>query len=139
VDDAGNPTYVAAAPGAQSLPGLVVFRYDAELFYANANRFTDDVEAVVAAAPDPVRWLVLDCSATPDVDYSAAISLSGLIKYVQAKRIHFAIVGADTGLQATLKNFGVLDLFDNARIYADLDDVIDAFRGEPADPAPAGG
>ena len=45
VDAEGSPTYESAAPGMQSLPGLIVFRYDAELFYANANRFADDVQA----------------------------------------------------------------------------------------------
>ena len=40
-DDAGRPVYEPATPGAQSLPGLIVFRYDAELFYANTNRFVD--------------------------------------------------------------------------------------------------
>jgi MFS superfamily sulfate permease-like transporter len=54
VDDAGRRTFTAAEPGAQSAPGLVVFRYDEELFYANASRFTDDVEAVVqAGSPSP--------------------------------------------------------------------------------------
>ena len=45
VDASGEPTYQRGrAPGMQSLPGLIVFRYDAELFYANANRFVDDVQ-----------------------------------------------------------------------------------------------
>jgi MFS superfamily sulfate permease-like transporter len=57
---AGGPqTYRQATPGAQSAPGLIVFRYDAELFYANANRFVDDIESLVDKAPDPVRWVAM--------------------------------------------------------------------------------
>ena len=48
------------------------------------------MEAVVQAAPDKVRWLVLDCSAISDVDYSAGIALGGLIRYVQHQGAHFA-------------------------------------------------
>jgi MFS superfamily sulfate permease-like transporter len=58
----GTPSYIAATPGTQSEPGLVVFRFDAELFYANASRFTDDVKALVDGAPDQVRWVLLDAS-----------------------------------------------------------------------------
>ena len=76
VDERGERTFRAATPGTQSAPGLVVFRYDAELFYANASRFTDDVQAIIEGAPDKVRWLVLDCSSITDVDYSAGIALA---------------------------------------------------------------
>ena len=62
--------YQAATPGTQSAPGLIVFRYDADLFYANSSRFVDDVEGLVEHAPDPVRWLVLDAGALDDIDYS---------------------------------------------------------------------
>ena len=55
VDEAGQPTYTPATPGTQSAPGLIIFRYDAELFYANANRFVDDVETLIESAPDPGR------------------------------------------------------------------------------------
>src|ERR1700712_361046 len=53
----GAETYSTAKAGLQSLPGLVVFRYDADLFYANANQFSDDVQSLIEAAPDPGRWL----------------------------------------------------------------------------------
>ena len=59
----------------QSLPGLIIFRYDADLFYANANRFSDDVQGLLRSAPTPVNWLVLDCAAIGDVDYSASTML----------------------------------------------------------------
>ena len=63
--------YVVATGGQETLPGLIVFRYDADLFFANASRFVDDVEGVFDTAPTPVRLFVLDCSVISDVDYSA--------------------------------------------------------------------
>ena len=128
VDDHGNRTFTPAAPGAQSEPGLIVFRYDAELFYANASRFTDDVEAVVQAAPDKIRWLLLDCSSISDVDYSAGVALAGLIRYIHHRGAHFGLVGADAHLLATLASYGVLSEFDRVHVFDTLEQALTAYR-----------
>jgi MFS superfamily sulfate permease-like transporter len=123
-----SAVYTNAAPGTETLPGLIVFRYDSELFYANANRFVDDVQDVFSTAPDPVRWLVIDCSSVNDIDYSAAISLKGLIDYVHAHKAHFGIMGADPGLLTTMDNLGLTADFTEDRIFHSFDDVVEAYR-----------
>lgn len=120
--------FASAKPGAQTLPGLIVFRYDSELFYANANRFVDAVEAVFSSAPTPVKWLVLDCSSVTDIDYSAAISVGGLINYVHAHDAHFGIMGADPGLLASMKTLGLTEDFTQDRIFDTFDEVIEAYK-----------
>jgi high affinity sulfate transporter 1 len=133
--EGGERTYQAAKPGVQSAPGLVVFRYDAELFYANASRFADDVEAVIHSAPDKVRWLVLDCSSITDVDYSAGIALDGLIRYVHARDAHFALVRADDRLLTTLRTYGVLDQIRPVHVFTTMDEAFTAYRdGMPSTP-----
>ena len=62
-------------PGMQTEPGLIVYRFGADLFYANEARFVDEVERLVEQALAPVRHLVVDASATTAIDYSAARSL----------------------------------------------------------------
>jgi MFS superfamily sulfate permease-like transporter len=124
----GRREYVPAEPGAQSLPGLVVFRFDAQLFYANANRFVEDVKAVFDGAPEPVRWLVLDCSAIDDVDYSAGLALSELIEFVHEAEANFGIVGADDHLLATLRTYGVLDEFSADHVFPGLEAVFAAYE-----------
>ena len=131
IDDAGRPTYQPAEPGLQSLPGLIVFRYDAELFYANANRFADDVEALIQAAPDDVNWLVLDCSSIIDVDYSAGLALKHLVDFVHANGAHFAVASADSGLLETLGLMGTLDTFGRDKVFPDLDSAFAAYRADP--------
>jgi MFS superfamily sulfate permease-like transporter len=133
--EGGERTYLAAKPGVQTAPGLVVFRYDAELFYANASRFADDVEAVIHSAPDKVRWLVLDCSSITDVDYSAGIALDGLIRYVHAHDAHFALVRADERLLATLRTYGVLDQIRPVHVFTTMVEAFTAYRdGMPSTP-----
>ena len=105
-----------------------MFRYDAELFYANANRFVDDVESVYSSAPHPVRWLVLDCSSVTDIDYSAAISVKGLIDYVHAHDAHFGIMAADPGLLKSMKTLGLMEDFTQDRVFNTFDDVVAAYQ-----------
>ena len=123
-----NPTYEIAKPGAQSEPGLIVFRYDADLFYANANRFVDDVTALVNSAPDPVRWLVLDMSAIDDIDYSAGISLGGLMDLLDAKKVTFAMAGADTNLVTTLHDYELYQRIGDAHMFGTIGDAVRAFQ-----------
>ena len=134
VDAEGRPVYRAAEPGMQSLPGLVVFRYDSDLFYANSNRFVDDVEALVEHTPDPVRLLVLDCSSITDVDYSAGRSLHGLIDYVHARGARFAIAGADDALVTALRGYGLLGEVSAEFVYPTVADAVRSYRQRP--PAP---
>jgi high affinity sulfate transporter 1 len=130
-DETGHPVYVSAKPGAQSLPGLIVFRYDAELFYANVNRFADHFESVISAAPDPVRWVALDCAAIPDIDYSAGVTLAKLVDYSRAHNTRFVLVRPDTQLVTTLKVYGILDTIGEDNIFPTLADVFDAYRADP--------
>lgn len=130
----GQPTYTKAAAGVQSAPGLIVFRYDAELFYANANRFVDEVEALIEKAPVPVEWLVIDAGSLDDVDYSAGKSLGGLLDYLNARNITPALARADTALVATLKSYGIDSRISPDHLFGNLTDAFAAFenREKPA-------
>jgi len=135
VDREGETIYVTAEPGHQSQPGLLVFRFDARLFFANANRFSDDVQSLLSAAPTKVRWLVLDCSSVDDVDYSASLTLAGLIHALHADGGVFALAGADPGLLATLEKYGTLTDFDNTHIYPTVQAAVAAFQTGPLAPS----
>jgi MFS superfamily sulfate permease-like transporter len=130
-DQGGKPTYLPAKPGAQSLPGLVVFRYDAELFYANANRFADHLESIISTAPDPVRWVALDCGAIDDIDYSAGATLSNLVNYSRAHNARFVLVRPDTQLLTTLRAYRILDTIGEDNIYPTLATAFNAYRADP--------
>jgi high affinity sulfate transporter 1 len=130
-DDAGRPVYLPAMAGVQSRPGLVIFRYDAELFYANASRFADHFEAVLSAAPDPVQWIALDCAAIPDIDYSAGVTLANIIDYSRAHRARFVLVRPDTQLLETLRTYGTMDLLSADDVYPTLEGLFEAYRGRP--------
>jgi high affinity sulfate transporter 1 len=130
-DASGEPVYLPALPGAQSRPGLVIFRYDADLFYANANRFADHFESVISAAPDPVRWVALDCAAIADIDYSAGVTLANLVNYTRAHNARFVLVRPDTALLATLRSYGTLDVIGADNVFRTLADAFRAWESDP--------
>lgn len=135
-DDQGGVTYLKVHGAEQSLPGLVVFRYDAELFYANASRFVDDVENVIESAPDPVRWFVLDAGTIDDIDYSAGVSLGGLLDFLDFRRITFALTRLDDALAQTLDGYGLLDRIPADRRFGTLEEALAAFHADTTAPPP---
>lgn len=136
VSDGGKRAFLPARPGLQSLPGLIIFRYDADLFYANANRFSDDVQGLLRSAPTPVNWLVLDCAAIGDVDYSASTMLSSLIDYVHKHGAHFILAGVDPVLQKALFTEGVLAGLDPDHVFASVGAAVQAYRELNPQPPP---
>ena len=82
-DAAGRWVPGPVTPGTVTEPGLIVYRFGADLFYANQLRFCDEVRTLVARAPPPLRYFVVDASAITDVDYSAARTVRALIEDLQ--------------------------------------------------------
>ncbi len=129
-DGRGGVVYEKAVTGRESLPGLIIYRYDAQLFYANANRFVDDAEAIIEAAPDPVRWFVLDAGSIDDVDYSAGISLGRLLDYLTSRNVTFGLARLDESLSTTLRMYGLLDRIPADHRFSTLEEALAAFRAD---------
>ena len=129
-DGRGGVVYEKAVTGRESLPGLIIYRYDAQLFYANANRFVDDAEAIIEAAPDPVRWFVLDAGSIDDVDFSAGISLGRLLDYLTSRNVTFGLARLDESLSMTLRMYGLLDRIPADHRFSTLEEALAAFRAD---------
>jgi MFS superfamily sulfate permease-like transporter len=121
---------VPAVPGARSGPGLVVYHFGAELFYANAGRFVTEVRALVEPAPSPVRWLVLDAGAIPQLDYTAARALSDLVQELARQQVELLLVHVEPSLQADLDRHRLTGGIGERHIFAKLHDALSAIRGE---------
>jgi high affinity sulfate transporter 1 len=130
VSTTGELSYQKATSGNQTEPGLIVFRYDAALFYANANRFIDDIQNLIDTAPDQVRWLILDAGGLDDIDYSAGVAVVGLLDYLDARQITLALARVDPWLVDTLRAYDLLDRILPAHLYSTLDEAINAFRSD---------
>ena len=78
-------------PDADPVPGLVVYRYDAPLFFANAENFRERALAAVDENPDPVKWFVLNAEANVEVDLTALDVLDQLRTELADRGIVFAM------------------------------------------------
>ncbi|KEF41606.1 MAG: sulfate transporter [Cyanobium sp. CACIAM 14] len=122
-------------PEARTLPGLVLFRFDAPLCFANADHFRQRVLATVAAEPQPVRWFVLNAEAIVEIDSTAADALDQLLGELASREIRFGLVHLKADLRALLQRSGLVERIGAPMIFTSLSGAVAAFEARPA---PAG-
>ncbi len=127
-DDAGQDRLAfLPSTGAETEPGLVVYRFGVGLFYANAARFTEEAIALVSG-PEPPRWFVLLANAVDDVDYTGGKTLVELAGQLEARGVVFAVADVRHAVRPELERFGLTDKIGEERIFATLEDAVAAFR-----------
>jgi len=94
-------------PDARLIPGLVLFRWDAPLFFANAEFFKERVLDAVAKSPTPVRWLVVAAEPVTSVDVSAGDTVGELDEALHAQGIEFCFAELKDPVKDKLKRFGL--------------------------------
>jgi SulP family sulfate permease len=120
---------VPPGPGvAETRPGLVIYRFGAAIYFANAPRFGREAEALATGNPSPVRWFVLDASAINDIDTSGARALRQLIDSLEAAGITFAVSRPREEIRSVLRAHELLDAIGNERIFATNRDAVAAFE-----------
>jgi len=125
---AGRLEPAPAKPGVETDPGLIVYRFGADLFYANADRFADEVRALVERAPTPVRWFVVDCSAIFDIDYTAARTVRDLLAELASRKVGVVLARVNPYIHADLVRHGVIAAVEEARIFETLHEALAAVR-----------
>lgn len=98
---------LSAVPGHQTEPGVIIYRFGADLFYANATLFVDEARALVEGAPDPVRWLVIEADAITNLDYTAARVVLNLVEELARQGIGLAFARVSASLRADMDRHGV--------------------------------
>jgi MFS superfamily sulfate permease-like transporter len=107
----------------------VIYRFGADLFYANDNRFTDEVRALIEQAPTPVRWFVVDASAMTDIDYSAARSLRDLCDDLKSRKVNLVFGRVNIYLREDMNRHGITAVIGEKFIFSTLHDALAAVRG----------
>ncbi|MGW7681559.1 SulP family inorganic anion transporter [Kribbella sp. NPDC054772] len=117
-------------PDARPVPGLVVYRYDSPLFFANAEDFHRRALAAVDDAPTPVRWLLLNTEANVEIDITALDALDTLRVELEARGIVLALARVKQDLRDDLEAAGFLDRLGADRVFYTLPTAVEAFREE---------
>jgi sulfate permease, SulP family len=127
-DATGQWMPTPVTPGKETAPGLVVYRFGADLFYANHARFTDDVRALVEHAPTPVRWFIVDAAAITDIDYSAARSMRELLDDLARQGVGMVFGRVSRYLRSDMDRHRITAAVGEARIFATLHEAIAAVQ-----------
>lgn len=115
-------------PRASTLPGLVVYRYDAPLCFANADDFRRRAMAAVDGAAGPVRWLLLNVEANVEIDLTAADALRALHGELGDHGVVLALARVKQELRDLLERAGLVDLIGADLLFPTLPTAVDAFR-----------
>jgi high affinity sulfate transporter 1 len=128
--EAPDGSHFLAAPDGQAcgVPGLVVYRFGAALYFANANRLLEDVERLIMPSTTPARWFVLDAEAMSDVDTTGAGAIRQALDLLKQKNITFAVSRADRAFRFWLERYHLTGLIDPDKFYPTNRHAAQAFR-----------
>ena len=130
VRDAGGEWQLLPCSAARlAEPGVLIYRFGADLFYANERRFADELRSVVKRIGPELRALVVDASAMADLDYSAARTLRELIGELQAHQVGLVFGRVSPALRADMQRHGIAEALGAQHLHASLHEALADARG----------
>jgi high affinity sulfate transporter 1 len=114
-------------PEAEELPGLVIFRFDAQLFFANARTFREQIRRLAAQEPRP-RWILIAAEPITDVDTTAADVLAELDTELNEAGTSLVFAELKDPVRAKLERYELIGPLDPDHFFATLEEAVDAFR-----------
>ena len=124
---AGHWHAAPVGPGARTEDGLVVYRFGTSLYYANAARLLEDIVDLVGHG-GPLRWLVVDCAAIGDVDYTASAVLAKVIEHVHQRYVRLAFSSVLGPVREQLDRYGISAALGPDAFYDTPGQALEAFH-----------
>ena len=118
---------VGRHPDARQLDGLVLFRWDAPLFFANAEAFREAIEEAIAERTDEIRWVLVAAEPVTDIDMTAADMLEELITALAATDTHLRFAELKDPVKDRLERYGLLARLGADSFYPTLGTAVDAY------------
>jgi sulfate permease, SulP family len=123
---AGHWQAFPVTPDARTEPGLVVYRFGTSLYYANAIRLVEDM--LTLAQGTPFRWLVLDCAAIGDIDYTASSVLVEAVRQLHERHIRFVVANVIGPVHKQLDRYGISAAMGPDAYYDTPGEALEAFE-----------
>ena len=137
-DDVEGYHDVTRYPGARRTPGLILFRWDAPLFFANAESFKERVLDEASSSPERPRWFVVAAEPITSVDVTAADTLSELAQALQRDGVRLGFAEMKDPVKDKLRKFGTFASLGEANFFPTIDAAVDAYRASLASGVPTG-
>jgi MFS superfamily sulfate permease-like transporter len=119
----------ATHPGAESFPGLLIYRFDASLVFYNADHFKSRVRTTVQQAAAPVRYFLLDAETVPLLDTTGAASLDQICGDLHDKGIEMAVASAKTQVRTMLDRTGLVERIGSDRMFPTVESAVEVLSG----------
>jgi high affinity sulfate transporter 1 len=126
-DDVKGYHDVTRYPDAKRIPGLVLFRWDAPLFFANAEEFADEVRQAIASSPTPVRWVAVAAEPITDLDTTAADVLTDLDGELADEGIDLRFAEMKDPVKDRLKRYALFERFGDDHFYPTVGAAVGAY------------
>ena len=114
-------------PDARQVPGLILYRFDAPLFFANADVFRDRIRERIADAETPVRWVVIAAEPMTDVDTTAAAMLDSLEEELTAAGINLAFAELKDPVRERLRRYGAIGRVPDEMIFPTVGTAVSGY------------
>jgi SulP family sulfate permease len=121
---------------ARTIPGLVVYRFYGPLIFANVRFFIERIEHFIGRETHPVRQVIVDARAIPDVDVTAAEQLAAFIVKLQERDIRLVVAKAHLPLREAAIHLGLRDALPEANYFSKVSDAVAAFENSANQQAP---
>ena len=118
---------IARHPEGVQIPGLLLFRWDAPLFFANAEAFREAVESAIDARGEPIHWVVVAAEPVTDVDMTAADVLDELITDLDRAGIHLAFAELKGPVKDRLERYGVMARLGERALFRTVGTAVDGY------------
>jgi high affinity sulfate transporter 1 len=110
--------------------GLIVYRFEAPLYFANANLFMEQIEQLITQAPEPIKWFVLDAQAIVDIDTTGAEALKQVLILLANHNVTFALSRVNGHVLSLLKRYGLFGQDEEIKLYATNRQAVSSFHME---------
>ena len=117
-------------PDAEQVPGLLIVRWSAPLFFANANQFRDRIRELVKTSTPAPRWVLVAAEPVTDIDTTAGAMLLDLDLELNTAGIHLAFAELQSDVRDTIVKYGLLETIDEGHLYRSVTEGVEAFRRE---------
>jgi sulfate permease, SulP family len=119
---------VPVAKAVETMPGLVAYRFNHSMYYANAEQLSEEVRRLVKLGPAPVQWFCIDLLAVDDVDFSAAAALREVCKALEEQQVRVVFADVNEHVRHELDASCVTELVGQDAYYLDLQTVLESYQ-----------
>ncbi len=129
-DSSGKEHLVPVSSNAQIVTGLMIYRFNHSMYYANAELLSQEVLTLAESAQPPLSWFCIDVTSVDDIDFSAAATLREIFASLKGKGIRLVFAEVADDIHRELDRSRLTDLIGNDGFYETVRDVEEAYRAE---------